>query len=61
MKPTKAEISRAMAAIARKRKPEQRKGGRPKKADRCACGDHTRDYAVRHNLKCNPERQNTHD
>lgn len=52
MKVTKADISRVMAALARKRKPEQRKGGRPKKADRCACGNHTRDYAIRYNLKC---------
>lgn len=54
MKVTKADISRVMAALARKRKPEQCKGGRPKKADRCTCGDHTAEYAARYNLKCGP-------
>lgn len=52
MKPTKNEISRVMSALARKRKPEQCKGGRPKKADRCACGSHTGEYAARYNLPC---------
>lgn len=56
MKVTKADISRVMGALARKRKPDQCRGGRPRSADRCACGDHTREYAVRYNLKCNPEK-----
>lgn len=54
MKVTKDDISRVMSVLARKRTPEQRKGGRPKLADRCACGDHTAEYADRYNLKCGP-------
>ena len=49
---SKAELSRAMAAIARKRKPDQRKGGRPKNTERCRCGRYTVAYAAKRNHQC---------
>lgn len=52
---SKAELSRAMAAIARKRKPDQRKGGRPKSTDRCECGRYTKTYALTRNHRCAPK------